>query len=514
MIEQLVDCFRDLPDYLGGQVRLSVAALAVGLAVSVPLGIAASRRPRLAELALGAAGVIQTVPSLALLVLMVPLLGGQTGFAPAFLALILYSILPILANTIIGIREVDPVLIEAGRGLGMSDGQLLRRVQLPLAAPVILGGVRTATVLVVGTATLVTPVGGESLGNYIFGGLETLNYVATVFGCVFAALLAVGMDQLVRLFELAARRHNRRLVWFGVAGWLGLVGVGVYGPVSKAFVPPPAYVSSAPFTEQYILSEVLKERLQSAGFPVEQRKGMAEGVQFLALRGNQVDCCVNYSGNIWAVLMKRKHAVDRETTFAEACRYLREHYGAVCLGKLGFENAYALAMNPARARELLGPDPKQWTVSRLAEQTRRRPLSISGDLQFFKRLEWQQLRDTYELQFREKKEIDPTLMYGAVRDSEVDVIVAYTSDGRLEAYQLVLLEDDRHALPPYDAMLLVSARAARRPGFIQALEPLVRDGGAISLAAMLKANTQVDVEQRLPREAAQGLIEKIAARGQ
>ena len=116
MIEQLVDCFRDLPDYLGGHVRLSVTALAVGLAVSVPLGIAASRRRRLAELALGAAGVIQTVPSLALLVLMVPLLGGQTGFAPAFLALILYSILPILANTIIGIREVDPVLIEAGRG--------------------------------------------------------------------------------------------------------------------------------------------------------------------------------------------------------------------------------------------------------------------------------------------------------------------------------------------------------------------------------------------------------------
>jgi osmoprotectant transport system permease protein len=239
---------------------------------------------------------------------------------------------------------------------------------------------------------------------------------------------------------------------------------------------------------------------------------MAEGVQFLALRGNQFDCCVNYSGNIWVVLMGQQHAADRHTNYAEACRYLREHYGAVCLGKLGFENAYALAMNPKQAKVLVVSDPKGWTVSHLAEQTRQRPLSIRGDLPFFKRLVWRQFRDTYALPFRERKEIDPTLMYGAVRDSEVDVSVAYTRDGRLEAYQLVLLDDDRHALPPYDAMLLVSARAARKPGFIEALEPLVRDGGAITLPAMLKANAQVDVEQRPPREAVQGLLEKIAAR--
>src|SRR4030095_5794220 len=131
-----------------------------------------SRKPKLGEWALGFAGVVQTIPSLALLALMVPLLGGMIGFMPAFLAMTLYSILPILANTVIGIRGIDPVLIEAACGLGMSGRQMLRRVQLPLAARVIIGGIRTATVLVVGTATLVTPVGGKSLGNYIFGGLE------------------------------------------------------------------------------------------------------------------------------------------------------------------------------------------------------------------------------------------------------------------------------------------------------------------------------------------------------
>ena len=160
----------------------------------------------------------------------------------------------------------------------------------------------------------------------------------------------------------------------------------------------------------------------------------------------------------------------------------------ICLGKLGFENAYALAMNPRRAEELLGPDRTPWTVSRLAEQTRRRPVSVSGDLQFFRRLEWHQLRDRYGLRFREKKEADPTLMYGGVRDGQVDVIVAYTSDGRIEKYGLVLLKDDLCVLPSYDAILLVSARAAAKPGLVDGIQPLVQDGGAIDNATMQEAN--------------------------
>src|SRR5439155_22875766 len=183
------------------------------------------------------------------LVLMVPILGGLIGFAPAFVALTLYSILPILANTVIGIRGVDPTLVEAARGLGMSDRQMLRRVQLPLAAPVIISGIRTATVLVVGTATLATPVGGASLGNYIFSGLEMNDMTSTIFGCVFAAALAVGLDQLVRLLEVATRRRSRRLALVAAAGLFLVLAGGLYGPIAGLFAPPAPIVSSAPFTE-------------------------------------------------------------------------------------------------------------------------------------------------------------------------------------------------------------------------------------------------------------------------
>jgi osmoprotectant transport system permease protein len=188
---------------------LSVTALAVGLVVSLPLGVVAARRPRLGEWALAFAGVVQTIPSLALLALMVLLLAGRVGFLPAFVALTLYSVLPILANTVLGIKGIEPRLTEAARGLGMSERQMLFRVELPLAAPVIIAGIRTATVLVVGTATLATEVGETTLGNYIFQGLNTRDHSATVFGCVCAALLAVSLDQLIRLLEAAARLRGR-----------------------------------------------------------------------------------------------------------------------------------------------------------------------------------------------------------------------------------------------------------------------------------------------------------------
>jgi osmoprotectant transport system permease protein len=507
--EQLVECLRKLPDLLGGHMLLSLASLAVGLVASLPLGILTSRRPKLAETALGIAGVIQTVPSLALLVLMVPLLGGAIGFRPAFVALTMYSVLPILANTIVGIRGVDPTLTEAARGLGMNDRQMLVRVQLPLAAPVIISGIRTATVLVVGTATLVTPVGGVSLGNYIFGGLETLNYVATVFGCVLAALLAIVLDQLIRLLELSARRRSSPLALAGATGLLLVLAGGLYGPLAKLFAPPALVVANAPFTEQHILTEVLKADLEAAGFLVDQRQGIAEGVQFLALRRGKIDCCVNYSGNIWSVLMRRRDSATRAEVYEATSRFLREEFGVLCLGKLGFENAYAFAMRPDRARALLGPDPQDWTLSRLEHVARRQGLSLATDLQFLARPEWPRVRDTYGLRFAEVKEMDPTLMYAAVKEGEVDVVCAYTSDGRIDAYGLELLKDPLNAFPPYDAVLLVSGEGADKPGLVEALRPLL---GAIEAGAMREANYRVDVDHRPPREVARWLRARIGRR--
>jgi osmoprotectant transport system permease protein len=222
-----------LPNYLGRHLLLSVTALSIGVALALPLGFFIARNNLVRGPTLAVAGLIQTIPGLALLALMVPLF-GRIGFLPAVIALILYSVLPVLRNTVTGIREVDPNLIEAGLGLGMTRNQLLFKVQLPLAMPVVIAGIRTATVWVVGLATLSTPVGATSLGNYIFSGLQTQNYTAVLVGCVAAAALAMILDQLIRVIEIAVTRRSVLLLTVSAAATLALVGAGLWPVLSSA----------------------------------------------------------------------------------------------------------------------------------------------------------------------------------------------------------------------------------------------------------------------------------------
>ena len=212
-----------LPGLLAAHVRLTLLALSIGVVASIPLGVWASRRRAVERAVLGVAGVLQTIPSLALLAVLVPLLAwaglGGIGFTPALIGLVLYSLLPVLRNTVTGLRSVDPAMLEAAQGVGMTPREALLRVELPLAAPVIVAGVRTAAVWTVGTATLATPVGAQSLGNFIFGGLQTRNLDAVLVGCAASAALALALDGLVRLVEVGLDRRRRGRLVTGLAGF-------------------------------------------------------------------------------------------------------------------------------------------------------------------------------------------------------------------------------------------------------------------------------------------------------
>ncbi|HTM78406.1 MAG TPA: ABC transporter permease, partial [Devosia sp.] len=221
-----------LPDYLGSHVRVSLTALALGLAISLPLALTARHRPLMRNTLLGFASIVQTVPGLALLALFYPLLLALAGlslswfgfdfsafgFLPSVLALALYSMLPVLRNTLTGLQGIDPALTEAAKGVGMTPRQSLTMVELPLALPVMMAGIRTAAVWVIGTATLSTPIGQTSLGNYIFAGLQTQNWVFVLFGCVAAALLALAVDQLLALIETGIRLRSQLRTITGILG--------------------------------------------------------------------------------------------------------------------------------------------------------------------------------------------------------------------------------------------------------------------------------------------------------
>ncbi len=292
--QNLSERFAELPYLLGGHLLLSLTSILVGVLISVPLGIVISRRPRWSAPVLLVVSLIQTIPSLALLALMVPLLGGSIGFLPAFLALTMYSLLPTLRNTVTGLREIDSDLIEAARAVGMTDRQSLWRVELPLALPIMIAGIRTGAVWVVGTTTLSTPVGAPSLGNYIFAGLQTRNWISVIFGCVFAALVAIWLDRMIYLLERAALEGDSGRGWWAAGGLFLLLVLGLAGPMreflsdSDASFSAPSRVESLdqesgraplqgmelrvgskPFTEQYILAELLQRRLEAGGATVQ-----------------------------------------------------------------------------------------------------------------------------------------------------------------------------------------------------------------------------------------------------
>jgi osmoprotectant transport system permease protein len=511
MNPQLAEAFARLPAYLGGHVAVSAAALLLGLAISLPLALLAVRRPGLRNLLLGFASIVQTIPSLALLALFYPLLLGLAalservfgagfsalGFMPSVLALTLYSMLPVLRNTVTGLLGVDPAIREAAQGVGMTRRQSLLMVELPLALPVIMAGIRTAAIWVIGAATLSTPIGQTSLGNYIFTGLQTQNWVFALFGCVAAAVFALAVDQLLALMEAGLTRRKRGWVAAGGLG-LALLTLGALAPtLSQARAT--TTIGTKPFTEQYVLAALIEQRLRGSGLSAAVREGLGSAVIFNALRSGEIDVYVDYSGTIWTNQMRRTDTKSRAAVLAEMSAWLDREHGIKLVGGLGFENAYALAMPRAKAQSL--------GVRSLADLPgRANNLSIAGDYEFFGRPEWAAIREAYGIAFREQRQMQPEFMYEAVAHGEVDVIAGYTSDGRIAQLDLMVLDDPRRAIPPYDAVLLVSPRRANDAALLAALKPLV---DAIDVAAMRAANLRASSSS--PAEAARWLWSGIEA---
>ena len=500
-----------LPDYIGSHVSVSATARALGLAISLPLALLARNRPWLRGALLGVASVVQTVPGLALLALFYPVLLALAtltlqwfgvgfsafGFLPAVLALALYSMLPVLRNTITGLDGVDPALREAAKGVGMTPRQSLTMVELPLALPVMMAGIRTAAVWVIGTATLSTPIGQTSLGNYIFAGLQTQNWVFVLFGCVAAALLALLVDQLLALVETGLRTRSRFRVVAGAVGAFALVAATLLPGLaaSKATYR----VGAKTFTEQYVLSALIAQTLRGAGLTATTREGLGSNVIFDALASGDIDVYVDYSGTLWANQFGHTDIRPRAELLT-ALKSDLDKSKVTLLGDLGFANAYALVIPRAKA-QAAGIK----TIADLA--SRSGTMTIAGDYEFFSRPEWAGIKRAYNLAFGAERTMQPDFMYAAVASGEVDAIAGYTSDGLIAKYDLVVLDDPKSAIPPYDAIVLLSPQRADDQTLRAALQPLL---GKIDIAGMREANLRAASES--PDAVARWLAEKIGVK--
>jgi osmoprotectant transport system permease protein len=484
----------------GQHVVLVLVSTGIAAAVGLPLGIAMARRPRLARPILGVAGLLQTIPSLALFGFLIPLpFVGGIGARTAIVALVLYALLPILRNTYTGILLVDRAVVEAATGLGMTGAQRLRMVELPLALPVIRAGVRIAAVVSVGTATIAAAVGAGGLGTYVFRGIATVDTRLILAGAVPAALLALLTDWLLGRVEKSRRPARAAGLLAVAAATVAALAVLAAGPSRRGAVA----VGSKNFTEQVLLGEMVAALLEDRGFVVDRRLNLGgTNVCHEAVMAGQLDVYVEYTGTALTDILKQPARSDPAVVLDE----VRAAYAPLGLrvGRpLGFNNTFALVMRRGDAARL-----RIARISDLAPHSATLRVGLFGE--FLERKDGMEgLLSTYGFRFGVRpREMDLGLLYPALAAGQVDLVVGSATDGLIAALDMVVLQDDRHYFPPYDAVPIVSAAALdRHPGLDAALELLA---GRIDEAAMRRLNYAVDGEHRSPADVAREFLAQLA----
>lgn len=494
--------------------HLFLVAVSTGIAVliGVPLGVLLTRKPALSKPVLGFANVMQTVPSLALFGFLIPLnvylfhvkiLGG-IGARTAIVALVLYALLPIIRNTYTGIRGVDPAIRDAGRGMGMTDRQLLFQVELPLALGVIIAGVRVATVICVGTATIAAAIDAGGLGRYIFRGLRANDNVLILAGAVPAALIAIAADLLLGYVErtmqfgAAAKRGAKKILWGGAAAAALLTAIGYF--VAGAGSGKIA-VGSKDFTEQVILGEMLAQAIAAkTGAPVVRRFDLGGNLAHDALVAGEIDLYVEYTGTALLAILKEKPLSDPEEVYRKVKAEYAKRFGLEWTEPLGFNNTFAILVRSDDARRL-----GLKTITDAAKVSRQWRAGFGQD--FMSRADgYPGFARTYGLHFQEIREMDLSLTYRALAERQVDLIAGNATDGLIERYGLLQLEDDRHYFPPYDAVPVVRKAALEKHPELR--EVLKRLGGLLAVKDMRELNYAVDGEKRQPAEVAREFLRR------
>lgn len=506
--------FHQLVLRTGEHLLLTAGSTFGAVLLGVPLGIVASRLTSLRGFLLGAIGVLQTIPSLAMLALLLTLL-GRIGTLPAMIALVLYALLPVVRNTLAGIDGIPPDIIEASRAIGMTQRQTLIMVQLPLALPVMVAGIRTAAVVGVGIATLSAFIGAGGLGQFINQGLALSDTRLILLGAIPAGLLALVVDGSIAASEWGLR-PTRSAQRDSILTCLKPVAVAL--PLVVALAGLPAYwgdalwgakganqatirIGSKNFTEQLILGEMMAQLIEARTDLSVDRRFNLGGTMIChgALVNGEIDLYPEYTGTALVTILERPMVSDSDKALKIVQKLYRKRFDLEWLPPFGFNNTYALTVRKQDARQ------NHWkTISDLAVDAPK--LSAGFTSEFSARPDgYPGLAHAYGLAFGSVRDLEPAIMYSAVADGKVDVICAFTTDGRIDAYDLLPLKDDKGFFPPYDAAPVARQEILdAHPEIIEALRPLA---GALTQSAMRKLNYLADVEKRSPAEVAREYLE-------
>lgn len=481
--------------------QLTLLSMVVAIAIGVPIGILINYIDKMKKPILAFANIMQAIPSLALLGFLIPFLG--IGEKPAIVMIVVYSLLPIIKNTATGLDTINEETLEAAKGIGMTEFQILTRIKIPTALPVIMAGVRISAVASVGLVTIAAFIGAGGLGYLVYAGIRTVNNYQILAGAIPACLIALSMDWYMGKVESAVtpislqdheeitqdikeghKKGKQRLAWSSVGLAVVIAAFSVFPYLKQP--EQQITIGAKNFTEQEIIVEMFAEVIEEeTDLSVVLKKGLGSTSTVLsALQEGSLDMSFDYTGTIFGSIMGRSDVLPPDEIFEISSDYLAENYSLVGLEPLGFNNTYTFAVTKETAQEFALD-----SFSDLAAASE--DIQLGCTIEFMNRADGLPgVEKAYDMHFQSVDAIDDSPRYIALEQDNVQVIDAYSTDALLEKYGLVTLEDDKQFFPPYYGFPMIRSQVLKQyPEIEEALILLV---GIIDDQTMAELNYQVD----------------------
>ena len=489
-------------------IQLTLVAICFAIVIGIPLGILVSKNETTRKYVIGIINVFQSIPSMALLGLLVPVLG--IGSKPAIIMVVLYSLLPIVKNTTTGILGIDKNILESAKGIGLTSQQILYKIQLPLALPIIMAGIRISSVTAVGLMTLAAFIGAGGLGYLVFSGVQTVNNIMILAGAIPACILALSVDYLLSKVEQyvmnkyssnkshvnkSKKKHTVIKICTVVVAFVIL-----FTSMGQGFSKDDTIiVGSKDYTEGIILSNMCADLLEEyTDYNIERKMSMGTTILWNAITSGEVDICTDYTGTILLNCLNEEASGDADDVYNHVKNELDKQYQIKVLEPYGFNNTYTLAMEQEVA--------EKYNIETYSDLTKySKELVFSPTLAFQNRKDGLPgLQNAYGLEFKEVKSMDGALRYQALKRGDAQVIDAFSTDGLLKKFNLKVLKDDKEFFPPYYAVSLVREDLIEEHPELE--EILNKLSGKITEEKMINLNYQVDEEGKTPEEVAHNFL--------
>lgn len=478
--------------------QISLISLIIAILIAVPLALWLTRHTKIAEPIIGITAIMQTIPSLAVLAFLIPFFG--IGKVPAIIALILYGLLPILRNTYTGVNEVAPALKEAATGMGMSSFRRLTKIELPLAMPMIMAGIRTSMVLIVGTTTIAALIGAGGLGEIILLGLDRgadINLI--LLGAIPAALLAIILDLILRVVERLSKRAGfKSLIALVLVVLLIIASPFLINGGKKDEIVIGAKLGAEP----NILINMYKLLIEDeTDIQVKLKPGLGKtNMVFSALKKGSIDIYPEFTGTAIVSLLKDEPTSnDADKVYEQARDGMEDQFNMRLLKPMKYNNSYTVSTTRAFAEKH-----NLKTIEDLKNVEKEAKAGFT--LEFNDRKDgYKGMKDQYNLDLNVKT-MEPGIRQKAIEKNEVQIIDAYETDSYMIKLDLVSLKDPKHIFPPYQGAALIKDETLKKHPELEDI--LNKLSGKITDDEMREMNYQVDYKDRSAREVAQEFLTK------